>query len=182
MAWCRQAASHYLNQCWPRSSTPHGFTRPQWVDIIQFWNKKPNLMMADFHNDHLSTELQLNDLLLVFILFQIQCNLLIRTLLCSLVSEMYYHSNIYIYIFIINIYTVYKLHMLGRINFHFPHCHSFIIHYAVSQNDLSNYLLSIPFDVLNAQCSNLINSPILPVTIAVTVTKPYILVLQLYMS
>ena len=31
MAWCRQATSHYLNQCWPRSPTPYGVTRPQWV-------------------------------------------------------------------------------------------------------------------------------------------------------
>ena len=33
MAWCRQATSHCLNQCWPRSSTPYGVTRPQWVNI-----------------------------------------------------------------------------------------------------------------------------------------------------
>ena len=32
MAWCHQAASHYLGQCWPRFMTPYG-TRPQWVDI-----------------------------------------------------------------------------------------------------------------------------------------------------
>ena len=32
MAWCRQAASHYLNQCWPRSKPPYGITRPQWVN------------------------------------------------------------------------------------------------------------------------------------------------------
>ena len=32
MAWCRQATSHYLNQCWPRSPTPYGITRPQWVN------------------------------------------------------------------------------------------------------------------------------------------------------
>ena len=32
MAWCRQATSHYLNQCWPRSMSPNGVTRPQWVD------------------------------------------------------------------------------------------------------------------------------------------------------
>ena len=32
MAWCRQAASHYLNQCWPRSPMPYGVTRPQWVN------------------------------------------------------------------------------------------------------------------------------------------------------
>ena len=32
MAWCCQATSHYLNQCWPRSSNPYGITRPQWGD------------------------------------------------------------------------------------------------------------------------------------------------------
>ena len=31
MAWCRQATSHYLNQCGPRSLMPYGVTRPQWV-------------------------------------------------------------------------------------------------------------------------------------------------------
>ena len=31
MAWCRQATSHYLSQCWPRSMLPYGVTRPQWV-------------------------------------------------------------------------------------------------------------------------------------------------------
>ena len=30
MAWCHQATNHYLNQCWPRSPTPYGVTRPQW--------------------------------------------------------------------------------------------------------------------------------------------------------
>ena len=29
MAWCRQATSHYLSQCWPRSMSPYGVTRPQ---------------------------------------------------------------------------------------------------------------------------------------------------------
>ena len=29
MAWCRQATSHYLSQCWPRSVSPNGVTRPQ---------------------------------------------------------------------------------------------------------------------------------------------------------
>ena len=29
IAWCRQATSHYLNQCWPRSPTPYGV-----IDII----------------------------------------------------------------------------------------------------------------------------------------------------
>ena len=31
MAWCRQATSHCLIQCWPRFMSPYGVTRPQWV-------------------------------------------------------------------------------------------------------------------------------------------------------
>ena len=31
MAWCHQATSHYLSQCWPRSLSPYGVTRPKWV-------------------------------------------------------------------------------------------------------------------------------------------------------
>ena len=31
MAWCRQATSHYLSQCWPRSPSLYGITKPQWV-------------------------------------------------------------------------------------------------------------------------------------------------------
>ena len=30
-AWCRQATSHYLNQCWLRSLLPYGVTKPQGV-------------------------------------------------------------------------------------------------------------------------------------------------------
>ena len=33
MAWCRQATSHNLSQCWPRSLSPYGVTRPQWVNV-----------------------------------------------------------------------------------------------------------------------------------------------------
>ena len=28
MAWCRQATSHYLSQCWPRPMSPYGVSRP----------------------------------------------------------------------------------------------------------------------------------------------------------
>ena len=28
MAWCRQPTNHYLSQCWPRSMSPYGVTRP----------------------------------------------------------------------------------------------------------------------------------------------------------
>ena len=33
MAWCHQATSHYLSQCWPRSTgkSLYGVSRPQWV-------------------------------------------------------------------------------------------------------------------------------------------------------
>ena len=40
MAWCCQATSHYLSQCWPRSMSPNGVTRPQWVNsrsLILLW-------------------------------------------------------------------------------------------------------------------------------------------------
>ena len=42
MAWCRQATSHYLNQCWPSSVLPYGITRPQWVKVrcLVIWIKK----------------------------------------------------------------------------------------------------------------------------------------------
>ena len=32
MAWHCQATSHYLNQCWCRSTSPYGVARPKWVD------------------------------------------------------------------------------------------------------------------------------------------------------
>ena len=37
MAWRRQATSHYLRQCRPRSMSPNGVTRPQWVYCLSFW-------------------------------------------------------------------------------------------------------------------------------------------------
>ena len=36
MAWCCQATSHYLGLCWPRSLSPYGVTRPQWVNVTWF--------------------------------------------------------------------------------------------------------------------------------------------------
>ena len=32
MTWYRQVKGHYLSQCWPRSVSPYGVTRPQWVN------------------------------------------------------------------------------------------------------------------------------------------------------
>ena len=49
MAWCRQAASHYLNQCWPRSLSPNGVTRPQWVNshMLAHWVVLSVLQMTE---------------------------------------------------------------------------------------------------------------------------------------
>ena len=37
MAWCCQATSHYLSQCWPTSKLLYGLTRPQWVNTGGRW-------------------------------------------------------------------------------------------------------------------------------------------------
>ena len=41
MAWCHQATSHYLNQCWPRSMSSYGITRPQWVNVMREERLRP---------------------------------------------------------------------------------------------------------------------------------------------
>ena len=35
MAWCRQAAIHYLRWSWSRSRSPYGVTRPHWVNSLR---------------------------------------------------------------------------------------------------------------------------------------------------
>ena len=35
MAWCHQATSHYLSQCWPRALSLYGITRPQEVNTLR---------------------------------------------------------------------------------------------------------------------------------------------------
>ena len=49
MAWCRQATSHYLSQCWPRSVSPYGVTWPQWVT---YWgrSKMTTILQVTFWN------------------------------------------------------------------------------------------------------------------------------------
>ena len=51
MAWCRQATSHYLSQCWPRSMLPYGVTRPQWVKKCYCYHNKikQNKNVCIFH-------------------------------------------------------------------------------------------------------------------------------------
>ena len=46
MAWCRQATSHYLRQCWPRSLSLYGVTRPQWVKSQSVYIQDPNSVIT----------------------------------------------------------------------------------------------------------------------------------------
>ena len=48
MAWCRQATSHYLSRCWPRSLSPFGVTRPQWVDSIRVRLRRGTCLVTCF--------------------------------------------------------------------------------------------------------------------------------------
>ena len=41
VAWCCEATSHYLSQCWPSCMSPYGVTRPQWITNFspKFWKE-----------------------------------------------------------------------------------------------------------------------------------------------
>ena len=53
MAWCRQATSQYLGQCWLSFLSPYGVARPQWVNR----NGKEMYKMDIFHFDDVRQEL-----------------------------------------------------------------------------------------------------------------------------
>ena len=68
MAWCRQAPSHYLSQCWPRSMSPNGITMPQWVKKIIFFYQFDNkhhwfailiLLLNNYQSDKITPFLSL---------------------------------------------------------------------------------------------------------------------------
>ena len=51
MAWCRYATSHYLSQFWPRSLSPYGVTRPQWVNSLwpgnrMWWQRSGSILLT----------------------------------------------------------------------------------------------------------------------------------------
>ena len=46
-AWCRQATSHYLNQCWPRSPMPYGVTRPNELNLVKCGHLYTFYLMKD---------------------------------------------------------------------------------------------------------------------------------------
>ena len=47
MAWCRQATSHYLSQCWSRSLSPYEVSRSQWVNPARVGNIREVCMVLD---------------------------------------------------------------------------------------------------------------------------------------
>ena len=49
MAWCHQATSHYLSQCWLSSMSPYDVSRPQWIKQTNDWcrNKTINISWSD---------------------------------------------------------------------------------------------------------------------------------------
>ena len=55
MAWCRQATSHYLNQCWPRSLSPYGVTRPEWVNSTCLKSVYPSKLLQIHQQEELYT-------------------------------------------------------------------------------------------------------------------------------
>ena len=46
MTWCRQATNHYLSQCWLRSLSLYGITRPEWVNTTIV--SEYNYFLSDF--------------------------------------------------------------------------------------------------------------------------------------
>ena len=44
MAWCRQATSHYLGQCRPRSISPYGIARP--LSVACMWKYRSGSTLA----------------------------------------------------------------------------------------------------------------------------------------
>ena len=54
MAWCRQATSHYLSQCWPRSMSPYGVTRPQWVNGVYYTQPQVARSIHFLYSMHIS--------------------------------------------------------------------------------------------------------------------------------
>ena len=64
MAWCRQATSHYLSQCWPRSLSQYGVTRPQWVNSLRLGQNghhfADNIFNHNFLNENIGISLEIS--------------------------------------------------------------------------------------------------------------------------
>ena len=67
MAWCRQATSHYLSHCWPRSLSPYGVTRPYWVNTLRL--RQNGCRFADDNFKHIF----LNENVMISIKISLKC-------------------------------------------------------------------------------------------------------------
>ena len=86
MAWCRQATSHYLNQCWPRSLPPYGVTigpnvnsrvlMNRWrastkriwlIDTLLFWRSDSDITFCDWLPCHCLAWISVNIRLSMFV-------------------------------------------------------------------------------------------------------------------
>ena len=47
MAWPRQSTGHYLSQCWPRSMSPNGITRPRYMILLLEYSASQNPLWTD---------------------------------------------------------------------------------------------------------------------------------------
>ena len=47
MAWCHQATSHYLSQCWLSPLSPYGIARPQWVKVMVWYYLATNHFLSE---------------------------------------------------------------------------------------------------------------------------------------
>ena len=54
MAWCCLITSHYLSQCWPRSMSPYGVNKLQWVNTFLYFYPRPILAFGYCRCLHLS--------------------------------------------------------------------------------------------------------------------------------
>ena len=68
MAWCRQATSHYLSQCWLTYLSPCGIIRSQWVNCSSACevtlNSFGNILL--WHTQQSITKCELHRLFLVY--------------------------------------------------------------------------------------------------------------------
>ena len=106
MVWCRQATSHHLGQCWPRSLSPYGVTRPQWVLIMKGieWFAEGLLIRNNFYihliSMHLHIEISLSQLWNTRVTFHKLCffhnsNSLENFFCCSLITSLWTTTNLF---------------------------------------------------------------------------------------
>ena len=88
MAWCRQAPNHYLSQCWHRSLSLYGVTRPQWVYIRARYHK--NEQHAEMQHCYSSD--RIDNYCLQIHCHAFQCELLATTVLMELFSSRFLYN------------------------------------------------------------------------------------------